>query len=52
MFRKTEHKRKMYLKTFDAGFKNESHLELHLITTYWFLFIPIYRNVKLIISNI
>ena len=51
MIKRTEHKRKMYVKSFDAGFKDEYHLELHLVTTYWLLFIPIYRNIKLLDSD-
>jgi hypothetical protein len=51
MIKRTEHKRKMYLKSFDAGFKDKSHLEVHLVTTYWLLFMPIYRSIKLLDSN-
>lgn len=47
MIRKVEHIRKMYVKTFDAGFGN-THIEKHLVTTYWFLFIPIYRKIILL----
>lgn len=43
MIRKTQHKRKMYVKGFDASFKDKRHLEVHLVTTYWFLgyYIPL-----------
>lgn len=47
MIRKTEHNRKMYVKTFDAGFKDKTHLEQHKVTTYYFLFIPIYMKIEL-----
>lgn len=49
---KTQHEQNMYSKSFDAGFKNKTHLERHIVTTYWFLFIPIYRNKKLTSSNL
>ena len=32
MIKRIEHKRKMYVKSFDAGFKDKSHLEVHLAT--------------------
>jgi hypothetical protein len=51
MIRRIEHKRKMYVKSFDSGFKDISHLETHLVTTYWLLFIPIYRSIKLLNSD-
>ena len=51
MIRKTQHQRKMYVKSFDSGFK-DTHIEKHLITTYWLLFIPIYRKMELLGSNL
>ncbi len=51
MIKKTEHKRKMYVKSFNTAFKGNLHLEIHLVTTYWFLFIPIYISIKLLDSN-
>jgi len=50
MIRKTQHHRKMYVKSWDAGFK-DTHIERHLVTTYWFLFIPIWRTIILLDSN-
>ena len=50
MIRKIQHHRKMYVKSWDAGLKG-NHLERHLVTTYWFLFIPIWRNIVLLDSN-
>ena len=51
MITKVEHKRKMWVKDFDAGFRDKTHLEVHLVTTYWFLFLPLYTSVKLLDSN-
>lgn len=52
MIIKTQHHRKMYVKSFDAGFVEKTHIEKHLVTTYWFLFIPMYRVIILIDSNL
>jgi len=51
MIKRTEHKRRMYVKSFDKAFEDKHHLEMHLVTTYWLLFIPIYRSIKLLDSN-
>jgi len=53
MIKRTEHKRKMYVKSFDKAkaFEDKHHSEMHLVTTYWLLFIPIYRSIKLLDSN-
>ena len=51
MIKRTEHKRKMYVKSFNDGFEDKIYLEVHLVTTYWLLFIPIYRSIKLLDSN-
>jgi hypothetical protein len=50
MIRKIQHHRKMYVKSFDAGF-DKTHIEKHLVTTYWFLFIPIWKTIILLDSN-
>ena len=47
MIRKIQHHQKMYVKTYDAGFK-DTHVEMHLVTTYWFLFIPIFKTKTLV----
>lgn len=55
MIRKTEHERKMFVKSWvksDRGTRIEQHIENHLVTTYWFLFIPVFRVIKIISSNI
>lgn len=59
MFRKTERRAKTFNKTWANRFKGrttefdkDAHLEIHLITTYWFLFIPIYKKTALITSAI
>ena len=51
MIRIIQHERKMHVKSFDAGFGG-THIEKHLVTTYWFLFIPIFRKITLINSNL
>ncbi len=51
MIRKTQHYRKMFIKSFDLGF-DKTHIETHLITTYWFLFIPILKTSIILSSNI
>jgi len=51
MIRKTQHHQKMYVKSFDSGYK-ETHIENHLVTTYWFLFIPIFRTKILLTTNL
>ena len=50
MIRKTQHHRKMYVKSWDGGF-DHTHIERHLVTTYWVLFIPIWRTIMLLDSN-
>lgn len=50
MIRKIQHHRKMYVKSYDAGF-SLTHIEKHLVTTYWFLFVSVYRTVVLLESN-
>jgi hypothetical protein len=49
---KTEHIQRMYAKTFDAGFKEKTHIETHLITTYWFLFLPVFKTKQLQSHNL
>jgi hypothetical protein len=46
----TEHQ----LKTFQKSCKrlNSTHVEIHTVTTIWFLFIPIWKYKKLKQSNI
>jgi len=49
MIKRIEHKRKMYVKS--GIIKGNFHLEEHLVTTYWLLFIPIYSSKKLLDTN-
>lgn len=52
MIRRTQHKKRMDVMSFNDKYSKKKHIELHLITTYWFLFIPIYINKKFIDSNL
>lgn len=49
MIRKTQHQRKMYSESFLN--REATHIEVHLITTYWLLFIPIFKSYKLLSAN-
>ena len=51
MIRKIEHQQNMYTLSFDAGYK-KTHIERHLVTTWYFLFIPIYRSKIYLSSNL
>jgi hypothetical protein len=51
MIRKIQHYQRMHVKSYNSGYK-QTHTELHLITTYYFLFIPIMVTKKLLSSNI
>jgi hypothetical protein len=51
VFKKTSHYQKSFHVTYYRDKKNR-HIETHLVTTYWFLFIPIYRIYKIESSNI
>jgi len=51
MIRKVQHEQKMWVKSFDMGY-TDTHIEKHLVTTYWILFIPIWQTKKLLTSNI
>lgn len=49
LLRKIEHHQQMWVKNTSEYVPNdETHLEHHIVTTYWFLFIPIYKSKKLI----
>lgn len=49
---KTQCKRKTYVKDYNTTKYDDSiHREIHIITTYWFLFIPIYRDFRLVGDN-
>jgi len=49
MIRITQHVKKAYVKTHkDSYFEKERHVETYKITTYWFLFIPVFIHSKII----
>jgi hypothetical protein len=51
MIKKTEHIKQVYIKTFDSKYNKKQHIEKHLVTSVYFLFILIYKHEKLISSN-
>lgn len=51
MIRKTQHYQKMYVKSWSGVYK-DNHTETHLVTTYWFLFIPVLKIKKVIHTTI
>jgi hypothetical protein len=50
MIRKTQHAK--FTRAKSGGLNKGCHTEKHIITTYWLLFIPIYRSYKLDQANI
>jgi len=48
--KKTEQHQRGYVKTFNNS--ERTHIETYLITTYWFLFIPVYKTKVVINSTI
>jgi hypothetical protein len=52
MITKTEHRKRSYSITGPSKYDEKKHIEDHLITTYWFLFIPIYRYKELVSTNL
>jgi hypothetical protein len=50
MIRKIQHHQNMYVLSFDAG--NKTHIERHLVTTWYFLFIPIFISKIYLSSNL
>jgi len=54
MFRKTESQQFTHVKSFTNSVldRKRTHIEKHLITTYYFLFIKLYRKEILLTSNL
>jgi hypothetical protein len=53
IIQKIEHSKRMNCKSYSDGYlEGKMHMEVHHITTWWFLFIPIYRSMKLTDSTL
>lgn len=49
MIRKIQHVQKMWAKDHSVkAYKDKIHLENHIVTTWYFLFIPIFKSKKLV----
>lgn len=48
----TQHKKRDLHKTSKRGFNKDFHVELHITTTVWFFFIPIWRYKRLLKDNL
>lgn len=51
MIRITQVQKKYWVKDFNSKYDKKLHLEVHVVTTYWLLFIPVFQRKKLISSN-
>jgi len=51
IIRKTQNNKKKFSKSWVSRSK-ESHIETYIVTTWWFLFIPIIRTFKIQKSNL
>jgi hypothetical protein len=47
-----KHKQNRVYDWTNVKFKDDKHTEKYLITTWYFLFIPVFKSVKLIESNL
>lgn len=52
MIRITQHKKRDIHKTSKRSFNKEFHSEVHIITTVWLLFIPVWKYKKLLKDNL
>ena len=52
MIKKIEHKKQMYVPNIDKYKRDKKHIEEHLVTTWYFLFIPIFQTKKLLTSTL
>jgi hypothetical protein len=51
MIRITQQKRKFWKRDRPGTGDKKTHLEIHIVTTVWFLFIPIFERTKLYSDN-